>query len=312
MTLPKFEQTILLVLGGMSAVALMSIGSDKLTSRPNSAVAQPLQQPAAQPFLYRKLDADNAAIISTPSYAVYQIGSPILAQPTPIPVPPPTTVASGGLVLHSLAKNYQNPFAGQAAERVRDAERVTVTADPLPIMAAVATNPDRPRSSSDSSRKTGAPKPDMPVEISIPAINLSANVQEMGVVKMKTGGDTWSTPKGRAAGWHNDSARLGERGNVVLNGHNNIDGKVFERLQELKAGQKVILRSKTREVTYVLYDKTLLLERGQPASVLMDHAKYLLPTPDDRLTLVTCWPNWDNSHRLLWFARPVDERFLAE
>ena len=55
-----------------------------------------------------------------------------------------------------------------------------------------------------------------------------------------------------------------------------------------------------------------LLERGQPASVLMEHAKYLLPTPDDRLTLVTCWPNWDNSHRLLWFARPVEERFLAE
>lgn len=312
MTLPKFEQAILLVLGVMSAIALMSIGSDKLTPRPNSALAQPLQQPAAPPLVYRKLDADNAAVIPTPSYVVYQIGSPILAQSTPTPATPTATGASGGMVLHSLAKNHPMPFIASIAERVLDAERVTVTADPLPIMAAVATNPDRPRSSSDSSRKAGAPKPDMPVEISIPAINLNANVQEVGVVKMKTGGDTWATPKGRAAGWHNDSARLGERGNVVLNGHNNIDGKVFERLQELKAGQKVILRSKTREVTYVLYDKTLLLERGQPASVLMEHAKYLLPTPDDRLTLVTCWPNWDNSHRLLWFARPVEERFLAE
>lgn len=303
MTLPKFEQAILIILGGLSAVALISSSSDKLASKSVQAAAQP----ATQRMIYKRLDtyapsfgATLPATLSAPTldFASRQLGSPIIL---PVVTPTPQTSA-GGLVLHSLARNNQAIFSGQLT--------ITTPPAPLPIIAADTINLDRPRSYLDSARASNSPKPDTPTEIIIPTINLTANIQEVGIIKTKTGSNTWATAKGRAAGWHNDSARLGEHGNIVLNGHNNIDGKVFERLQDLKVGQKVILRSNTREITYVLYDKELLLERGQPASVLMEHAKYLLQTPDDRLTLVTCWPNWDNSHRLLWFARPVEEKII--
>ena len=43
----------------------------------------------------------------------------------------------------------------------------------------------------------------------------------------------WGVPGGYAGGWHNESARLGRQGNVVINGHNNILGEVFRDLANL-------------------------------------------------------------------------------
>jgi sortase A len=35
------------------------------------------------------------------------------------------------------------------------------------------------------------------------------------------------------------------------------------------------------------------------------NARYIQPTPDDRLTLVSCWPRNDNTHRIIVIARPA-------
>ncbi len=159
-------------------------------------------------------------------------------------------------------------------------------------------------------QKQNARAPEQPTQISIPAINLNVPVMEAHLAVYANGSAEWVLPKGRVAAWHNNSALLGEGGNLVLNGHNNIEGSVFARLQELKPGMQVIVRSKSRQITYRLDEKELLLERGQPMSVLLDHGKYILPTGDDRLTLVTCWPNTDNSHRLIWIAYPIEDKLL--
>lgn len=38
--------------------------------------------------------------------------------------------------------------------------------------------------------------------------------------------------------------------------------------------------------------------------VRMDNARWILPSTDERLTLVTCWPAKSNTHRLIIVASP--------
>jgi len=73
---------------------------------------------------------------------------------------------------------------------------------------------------------------------------LDAPVEAVGLVKEpKTGLWTYAIPKYKAAGWHNDTAPLGKRGNTVLNGHNNIEGKVFLDLVDIKKGDLIAMNS---------------------------------------------------------------------
>jgi len=40
--------------------------------------------------------------------------------------------------------------------------------------------------------------------------------------------------------------------------------------------------------------------------VRRQNARWIAPTTDERLTLVTCWPYTGNSHRLIIVAKPAD------
>jgi sortase (surface protein transpeptidase) len=150
---------------------------------------------------------------------------------------------------------------------------------------------------------------EIPSFLSIPAIRLSVPIQTVGII-YRAGGAEWGSPAWRAAGWHNTSSRLGEPGNLVLNGHNNIYGSVFAGLYNLKPGNEVIIRAKTKETVYTLSHYLLLREVGQPISVLMDNAKHILPTGDTRLTMVTCWPLTNNTHRWIWIGYPSATRAI--
>ena len=160
---------------------------------------------------------------------------------------------------------------------------------------------------------TPVPLPaEIPTRIVVPAIKLDAPITP--VVLLYKQGDPaaqWQVPDEREAGWQDTSAKLGEIGNLVLDGHHNINGRVFERLKDLKPGDSIIIYGETRVITYSLVMRTLLLERGQPLQVLLQHAKFIESTPDQRLTLVTCWPPTDYSHRLILVARPVQENMLS-
>jgi sortase (surface protein transpeptidase) len=48
----------------------------------------------------------------------------------------------------------------------------------------------------------------------------------------------------------------------------------------------------------------ILAEEGQEIGVRLENARWLQPSDDERLTLVTCWPQWSNTHRLIIVARP--------
>ena len=116
----------------------------------------------------------------------------------------------------------------------------------------------------------------------------------------------WQVPADYEAGWHNTSAPLGEPGNTVLNGHHNIFGEVFGRLVDLEVGSEIVVYDAGNPHSYTVAEIEILPERDQPLAVRQENAAWIQPTDDERLTLVTCWPHTDNSHRLIVVAYPTN------
>lgn len=115
----------------------------------------------------------------------------------------------------------------------------------------------------------------------------------------------WLAPSKFAAGWQTDSAPLGVPGNTVLNGHHNVFGEVFGKLVDLSIGDTIELYSGSKVFKYRIENKLLLREIDQPLSVRLENAAWLMPTDDERLTLVTCWPPEGNSYRIFVIALPI-------
>ncbi|MFQ5612194.1 MAG: sortase [Anaerolineae bacterium] len=146
-----------------------------------------------------------------------------------------------------------------------------------------------------------------PARIIIPAINLDADVVEVGWHQETHGGQTvsvWDVAE-YAAGWHRNSALPGEVGNMVLSGHHNIKGEVFRYLVDLEPGHVITLYADDRPFNYVVDLKFILKDRGEPPEVRQQNARWIGPFSDERLTLVTCWPFNSNTHRLVVVAKPT-------
>ncbi len=149
-----------------------------------------------------------------------------------------------------------------------------------------------------------------PQRLVIPSIGLDAPVSSIGLSPVEINEETfyqWQVPQDYRAGWHNTSARLGQVGNTVLNGHHNIAGEVFRYLIDLEEGNEIIIYDNDQEYTYQVSQIELLPERGQSVEVRQENAQWILPTDDERITLVTCWPYEDNSHRLVVVAKPTTD-----
>ncbi len=93
----------------------------------------------------------------------------------------------------------------------------------------------------------------------------------------------------------------------MLNGHHNIYGEVFRYLNALKPGDIITLESETRRYQYIVAQTMTLPEEGQPVAIRQENARWILPTDDERVTLVTCWPYLTNTHRLVVIALPLWE-----
>jgi len=145
---------------------------------------------------------------------------------------------------------------------------------------------------------------DSPDRIVIPAIQLDAPVEVVGW-HIEQGISVWDVPARRVAGWLKTSAPAGQNGNTVLDGHHNIEGQVFRQLVDLKPGDVVELYAKGNVYRYGVTEKHILPDRDQPMDVRIANAKWIQPTNDERLTLVTCWPYTSNTHRLVIVARPL-------
>lgn len=152
----------------------------------------------------------------------------------------------------------------------------------------------------------------VPVKISIPSIKLEAdiiNAQNKEIIQGDKTYIQWLAPDEYAVGWHFDSAFLGEPGNTVLNGHHNVYGKVFENLDKLVSGDVIYLYGNDfYEYEYVVSNTMILPERDVSFEDRLENARWILPSDDERVTLITCWPYFSNTHRLIIVARPIGSK----
>jgi LPXTG-site transpeptidase (sortase) family protein len=148
----------------------------------------------------------------------------------------------------------------------------------------------------------------IPDRIVIPSIKLDAPVVPSKLQEIKYQDNLyrqWEAPNSFAAGWLTTSASLGVPGNTALSGHNNLDGEVFGHLEDLRVGDLILVYSGGRRFAYWVYLKMILPERFEPLAVRLANAEWILPSQDERLTLVTCWPYESNTHRLIIVATPI-------
>ncbi|WP_420644137.1 sortase [Candidatus Leptofilum sp.] len=148
-----------------------------------------------------------------------------------------------------------------------------------------------------------------PQRIVIPSLAVDAPVVNVGLTAIQSGEQTvyqWQVPEAYEAGWHNSSAPLGQAGNTVLNGHHNIFGEIFGKLVDLEVGAEIVVYDEELPHNYTVTDVQILPERDQPLAARLENAQWIQATADERLTLVTCWPQTDNSHRLIVVAHPTD------
>ncbi|MCB0162611.1 MAG: sortase, partial [Anaerolineae bacterium] len=148
----------------------------------------------------------------------------------------------------------------------------------------------------------------IPDRLSIPRLNLDVPVEVVGLIPSPgpNGVYEWEVPSYRAAGWLNRSAPWGQTGNTVLDGHHNVAGEVFRNLWTLEPGDSITLTAEDRRRTYRVAKVLILPERDEPLEVRLQNAAYIQPTEDERLTLITCYPYEDNSHRTVVIAFPQE------
>ena len=145
--------------------------------------------------------------------------------------------------------------------------------------------------------------PPPPSRLQIPSIELDTGVLAVGWISTKAG-TTWDVPPD-AAGWLTTSTPPGRTGNAVLIGHHNIQGKVFRYLKDVEVGDRLTITSGTQTLEYEITQRLLLREFGVSQATRQENARWIGPFPDERITLVTCWPYWTNTHRLILIAHPI-------
>lgn len=148
----------------------------------------------------------------------------------------------------------------------------------------------------------------IPTRLVIPSIGLDAPIVPVHYKAIQTWGKTyrqWLVPQEFAVGWQDESALLGLPGNTVLNGHHNAYGMVFKNLAQVKSGDEIFVYAETTLFRYIAAARLLLPERGEMLETRLENARWLLPSEDERLTLVSCWPADSNTHRLIVVAFPA-------
>jgi len=221
--------------------------------------------------------------------------------PTPSPIPPTITPEPSNTIPPPTQTVTNSTSDNEVA--LNDA----ATNTPIPFVTPTASPSHTP---SITPSPTATIEPRAPAQIVIPAINLTASIQNVWLQQIVINDQVysqWRVPEGRTVGWHDTSAMIGQLGNTVLNGHHNTNGRVFGDLVNVVIGDTIQLFADDNfQRDYVVVQTMLLEEDGLSAEERLQNARWLLPSADERVTLVTCWPPNGRTHRLVVVALPQD------
>jgi sortase A len=152
------------------------------------------------------------------------------------------------------------------------------------------------------------PREGMPTRLVIPAVAIDSKIIPVGWELVEQNGQQFSMWRVAdfAVGWHDTSALPGYPGNTVMAGHHNINGEVFKNLVNVEVGDEVDIYVDDQLLKYVVELKTIVKEKGEPAEVRRKNAEWIAETQDERLTMITCWPYTNNTHRVIVVAKPAN------
>jgi sortase A len=146
-----------------------------------------------------------------------------------------------------------------------------------------------------------------PVRLVIPSVKIDSKVVPVSwsMIPAPGGGmkSEWQVAD-YAVGHHAGSANPGQVGNVVMSGHVDYRGQVFKDLDKVNKGDEVTIYTEKGQYMYVVTNMVLVKEEGVPPEQKAANAAYMNPTPDQTLTMITCWPYGIDDHRLIVIAKP--------
>ena len=186
-----------------------------------------------------------------------------LVQPTMTPTP---------LIIAAVLPSGHTPPDSPGGARPNDAE---IPEHLRPLVQSLAEIP------------IPTPAPEHAIQIQVPAIGVDAPIVQ---------GDGWDQLK-KGVGQHIGSANPGTDGNLVLSAHNDIFGEIFKDLDQLKAGDVIIVYTNQRSYTYVITGWDVV----EPTQV-----EVMAPTKDPTATLISCYPYRVNTQRIVVKARLQD------
>jgi sortase A len=265
--------------------ALASAGD---TIRLNSTTAEAAGSSPAEELIgpYTPSPAVTPVNVSTPS-ALENMAAPEPAAESPASQAESSAPVSGEAVQATASEAEGLSLADNPL--IVDEQTLTPVAEvnPLPLITP-ATSP--------------------PTRIVAESIGLDTPVVEVGwtsVMENGVGTNVWIVAD-YAAGWHQNSALPGQGGNVVLSGHHNIKGEVFRYTIDMNIGDIITLYVGDQPYRYAVVDKFIVKDKGEPEAVRRENARWIGPFNEERLTLVTCWPYTNNTHRAMVIAKPVE------
>lgn len=215
--------------------------------------------------------AENGAELQTP------VATPIEVTPTSTPVIPTATPLP------------PTPIPPTATPTIGLEQALLGTPTPAPAPQA-------------ASSSTG-----VPTYLQIPSVGIDSAVVNVGWDIIEQNGKQYSIWQVAdfAVGWHQTTAPLGQPGNTVMAGHHNVQGEVFRDLVNVEVGDRITAYADGQPHEYIVDLKTIVKEKGESLEVRQKNAQWIAPTDDERLTLVTCWPYTNNTHRVIVVARPL-------
>lgn len=262
------------------------------------------------PRLARRSDSP----LQPPAATAAQIAEHPTWTPTLPPVPPPPTATPPGVATSTFTPlPPPSPSPPATATPLPTATATPPPPTPPPPTAVAVVHDGRIDAIGPIPLPTVAPlsfgSGRAPVRLRIPALDLDTPVLPMGwhVVSDASGVRSEWDVVDFAAGHHINTAYPGEPGNVVLSGHNNIGGSVFRTLCVIGEpgvdfgleDEMILVDESDRRFTYQVNGWQRLAERNASIATRLENAQWMAPTDHAQLTLVTCWPPWSNTHRVI-------------
>lgn len=155
----------------------------------------------------------------------------------------------------------------------------------------------------------------VPERLVVDALGIDHPVIPVEAVEIEFQGETyrqWAAPRSGNLGWHSTSALTGAVGNTVINGHSSGYGETFRDLDTLENGDLIQVYAGDVVFNYTVANVMVLKERWEPIEVRMENARWINPSRDERLTLISCWPYDSNTHRVVVVALPMGYQDLPD